>query len=130
VLVRGGKQQATRVTLAAPPETPARQITPLRGQSILNGVTVANLSPAYAQELGIGLPEKGVVVVELAGGAPAVQLGLRPGDLIESVGTTAVRSVGDVVAAAARGALSLRWSRDGQSTECGIVAGGQLVCRR
>ena len=130
VLVRAGKEQPVKVTLAAPPETPARQITPLRGQTILNGVTVANLSPAYAQELGLGLPEKGVVVVEIAGSAPVAQLGLRPGDLIESAGGSAVHSVSDIAAQAARGALSLRWSRDGQSTECGVVGGGELVCRR
>jgi serine protease Do len=130
VLYRAGREEQVKVTLAAPPENPPRQITPLRGQTILNGVTVANLSPAYAQELGIGLPEKGVVVVELAGGAPAARVGLRPGDLVETVGGTAVRSVGDVAALAAKGALSVRWSRDGQSTECGVVNGGQLVCRR
>ncbi len=130
VVFRAGREQTVRVTLAAPPEVPARQLTPVRGQTILNGVTVANLSPAYAQELGIGLPEKGVVVVEVAGGAPAARLGLRPGDLIETVGGTAVRTVADVTAAAAKGALGVRWSRNGQSAECGVVNGGQLVCRR
>jgi serine protease Do len=130
MLYRAGREQQVKVTLATPPENPLRQLTPLRGQTILNGVTVANLSPAFAQELGVGLPEKGVVVVELAGGAPAAQIGLRPGDLIEAVGGTAVRSVGDVTALASRGALSVRWSRDGQSTECGVVNGGQLACRR
>ncbi len=130
VVFRAGREQTVRVTLAAPPEVPARQLTPLRGQTILNGVTVANLSPAYAQELGIGLPEKGVVVVEIANSAPAARLGLRPGDLIETVGGTAVTSVADVAAAAAKGALGVRWNRNGQSTECGVAGGGQLVCRR
>ena len=118
------------MTLGTPPETPARQVTPLKGQTILNGVTVANLSPAYAQELGIGLPEKGVVVVELAGTAPAARLGLRPGDLIETVGGKPVESVAQVAALAAGGALSVRFNRAGQSTECGVAGGGQLVCRR
>jgi serine protease Do len=130
VLYRAGREEQVRVTLATPPETPLRQLTPLRGQTILNGVTVANLSPAYAQELGIGLPEKGVVVVQLASGAPAARIGLRPGDLIESVGGTAVRSVSDVAELSSKGALSVRWSRDGQSTECGVVNGGQFACRR
>ncbi len=128
VLMRGGKQQHVSVTLATPPENPPRQLTPIAGQSILTGVTVANLSPAYAQELGVGLPEEGVVVVEMQGNALAVRLGLRPGDLIESVGGQPVRTVGDVAALAAKGAASLRYNHSGQRTECG-VANGQLLCR-
>ena len=129
VLVRGGREQRVVVTLALPPETPTRQLTPIGGRSILAGVTVANLSPALAQELGSGLPEHGVVVVRLGNGAPAAQIGLRPGDIIENLGGSPVRNVADVAALAARGAASIRWSRGGASTECG-VSGGQLVCRR
>ena len=128
VLMRAGKQQRVAVTLATPPETPARQLTPIAGQSILTGVTVANLSPAYAQELGAGLPEQGVVVVEMQAASLAARLGLRPGNLIEAVGGQPVRSVSDVVAQTARGAVSVRFNHDGQRTECG-VANGQLACR-
>ena len=130
VLVRGGKQQRTSVTLASPPETPLRQLTPIRGQSILAGVTIANLSPAYAQELGVGLPEQGVVVVEILGAAPAARLGfLKPGDLIEAVGGQPVRSVADVVAQASRNAVSLRFNRAGQRAECGVTSTGQFGCK-
>ena len=129
VLVRGGREQAVSVMVAAPPETPARALMAIAGRSILTGVTVGNLSPAYAQELGRGLPDAGVVVAEMLRGAPAAQLGLRPGDVIETVGGVVVRSVADVVAQAARGAVGVRWKRDGQSTECGAV-NGQLACRR
>ena len=129
VLVRGGRESHVGVTLASPPETPARAVTPIGGQSILTGVTVANLSPAFAQELGHGLPERGVVVVQVVANAPAAQIGLRPGDIIESVGGNPVRSVGDVAAQAARGAVSVRWNRAGTITECGVDA-GRLVCRR
>ena len=128
VLMRAGKEQQVSVTLAAPPENPPRQITPIAGQTILNGVTVANLSPAYAQELGAGLPEQGVVVVQMEAGSLAARLGLRPGYLIESVGGQPVRNVADVVALSAKGAASVRFNRDGQRTECG-VSNGQLVCR-
>jgi serine protease Do len=129
-LVRAGKEERASVVLAAPPETPARQLTPIAGQSILTGVTVANLSPAYAQELGVGLPEQGVVVVDIQGAAPAARLGfLKPGDLIESFGGQQVKSVADVVAAAARGATGIRFLRGGQSIECGVTATGQFGCR-
>ncbi len=129
VLMRGGAPRTVTVTLIAPPETPARQITQLAGNSILTGVTVANLSPAYARELGAGLPEQGVVIVEMARAAPAVQLGLRPGDLIEAVGGKPVARVADVAAAVQAGAMSVRFNRAGQRAECGIVSGGQFSCR-
>ncbi len=129
VLVRGGREQHVAVTLAAPPETPPRQLTPIRGESILTGVTVANLSPAYAQELGVGLPEQGVVVVEIIAAAPAARLGfLKPGDLIEALGGKPVRSVADVAGNAA-GATALRFNRGGQRAECGLTANGQFGCR-
>ncbi len=130
LLVRGGTERAVQVTLAPPPETPPRQITPITGRSILAGVTVANLSPAYAQELGVGLPEQGVVVVEIAGAAPAARLGfLKPGDLIEAVGGQPTRTVADVVRQVAAGATSLRFNRSGQSAECGLTASGTFACR-
>ena len=129
-LVRGGKEQRVTVTLAPPPETPLRQLTPIAARSILAGVTIANLSPAYAQELGVGLPEQGVVVVEMLGAAPAARLGfLKPGDLIEAVGGQPVRSVADVVAMTAKNTTSLRLNRAGQRAECGVTANGQFGCR-
>jgi serine protease Do len=129
-LIRAGKAETVKVTLAAPPEVPARQITPITGRSILTGVTIANLSPAYAQELGIGLPEAGVVVVEIKGGAPAARLGfLKPGDLIEAVGGKPVNTVAQAVALADQGATSLRFNRNGQRAECGITPQGQFGCR-
>ncbi len=128
-LIRGGKERTVSVTLAAPPEKPLRQLTAIHGQSVLAGVTVANLSPAYAQELGVGLPEHGVVVVGILGAAPAARLGfLKPGDLIETIGGQPVASVADVVALTARGATSLRFSRGGQRAECGVTTAGQFAC--
>ncbi len=129
-LMRGGKQERVEVTLANPPEIPARALTPITGRSVLAGVTVANLSPAYAQELGAGLPEAGVVVVTILGDAPAARLGfLKPGDLIEAVGGQPVKSVRDVVVQAATGTTGLRFNRGGQRAECGATSTGQFGCR-
>ena len=126
-LVRDGKEQQVRVTLAAPPETPPRQITPITGRGILAGVTVANLSPAYAQELGAGLPEKGVVVVQIAGGAPAARFGyLKPGDIIETLNGEPVRRVEDVTSRL--DASRIGFNRAGQRAECGLTARG-FACR-
>jgi serine protease Do len=114
--------------LAPPPENPPRSITRLAGRSILNGVTVANLSPAYAQELGAGLPEQGVVVVAIEANAPAVRF-LRPGALLESVGGQPVRSVADVIRQSNAGALLVRFAMGEQRAECGVNNQGGISCR-
>ncbi|MEI6486599.1 MAG: Do family serine endopeptidase [Sphingomonadales bacterium] len=116
------------VTLAAPPESPPRNLTRLAGRSILTGVTIANLSPAYAQELGAGLPEQGVVVVAIDGNAPAARF-LRPGALIETVGGQPVKSVADVSRLAGGGALVVRFALGEQRAECGVNTMGGLSCR-
>ena len=129
-LLRAGKVETALMTLAKPPETPARTLTRIGGDNLLSGVTVGNLSPAFAQEIGAGLPERGVVVTEIAPGAPVAQLGLlKVGDLIEAVNGTIVHSVGDVGTAVRAGTPSVRFNRGGQRAECGLVAGGQIACR-
>jgi serine protease Do len=127
-LWRDGAERQVPVTLAAPPENPPRSITRLAGRSILNGVTVANLSPAYAQELGAGLPEQGVVVVAIEANAPAVRF-LRPGALLESVGGQPVRSVADVIRQSNAGALAVRFAIGEQRAECGVNNAGGISCR-
>ncbi|WP_313669303.1 Do family serine endopeptidase [Sandarakinorhabdus sp.] len=127
-LWRDGAERQVPVTLAPPPENPPRSITRLASRSILNGVTVANLSPAYAQELGAGLPEQGVVVVAIEANAPAARF-LRPGALLESVGGQPVRSVADVVRLSNAGALLVRFAIGEQRAECGVNNAGGISCR-
>lgn len=128
-VLRAGDRRTFAMTLASPPETPARSLTRISGDNLLTGVTVANLSPAFAQEIGAGLPEKGVVVFEIAGTAPAARFGfLKPGDLIEAVNGQPVRTAADVARAAQTGVPSVRFNRGGQRAICGVT-GGQLACQ-
>jgi serine protease Do len=119
---------AVPVTLAPPPENPPRSITRISARSILAGVTVANLSPAYAQELGAGLPEAGVVVVAIEATAPAARF-LRPGALLETLGGQPVKTVADVTRLAGTGALIVRFAVGEQRAECGVNNVGGLSCR-
>lgn len=133
-VLRGGRGQMIRATLAAPPEVPPRQLTQLPPGSVLGGVSVANLSPALAQELGAGLPERGVVVVEVDQRAPLARFGApRPGDLIESVNGRPVERVADVVEAtraAQGGAVQFTLNRSGQRAECIFQPPGRFGCRQ
>ncbi|MCU0891011.1 MAG: Do family serine endopeptidase [Sandarakinorhabdus sp.] len=128
VIWRDGAERRVSVTLAAPPENPPRSITRIDSRSILTGVTVANLSPAYAQELGAGLPEQGVVVVSIDAAAPAARF-LRPGALVEMLGGQQVRTVADVVRLSQGGALTVRFAIGDQRAECGVNTAGGLSCR-
>ena len=131
-LVRDGRARNVPVRLVAPPETPPREMTQLGNGSILAGVTIANLSPALAQELGGGLPDRGVIVTAVAPGAPAQQYGfLAAGDLIETVGGEPVATVSGVRRgiAAGGGALDFRVNRGGQRAECAFRPPAQFACR-
>ena len=127
-LIRGGATQNVRLKLAPPPETPPRALTRIGGQNLLSGITVGNLSPAFAQEIGAGLPEKGVVVVQVAAGAPASQLGfLQPGDIIEALNGQPVANAAAVLQLAPD-VTTVRFNRAGQRTECAYRQ-GQFFCR-
>ena len=70
------------MALIRAPEEPPRNTTLLRGAHPLAGATVANLSPAVAEELGLGTSPAGVVVLDVAERSPAWRLRLRAGDRI------------------------------------------------
>ena len=92
-----GQEETLPVSLLAPPETPPRDLTPVRGNSPLAGATVANLSPALIDELGQpSLPPRGVVVNDVRRGSPAQALRLNPGDVLVRINDHEIKTVEDV----------------------------------
>jgi Do/DeqQ family serine protease len=130
-VIRDGKPVTLNVALIAPPETPARSETIVR-QSIFTGAKVANLSPAVQAELGLPLPDRGVVVLETAQGSPAQQINLQPGDVIAAVNGQRVESVQALqpALAAAGNAVTFVIQRSGRAIECGFQPGRGLFCRQ
>jgi S1-C subfamily serine protease len=94
-VARQGRTEAVPVTLIAPPENPPRDVTPMRGQNPLSGATLANLSPALIEELGIDLPPRGVIVTEIRRGSQAANLRLQPGDVLTRINDRDIRTVED-----------------------------------
>ncbi len=93
-LYRKGKKLSAVISLISPPEDPPRDMRDLRGPHPLSGSTVANLSPAVTEELGIQDDTKtGVVVVKVERSSNAGRLGLRRGDIIVGVNQEKISSV-------------------------------------
>lgn len=98
---RKGKENLATVTMVAPPETPPRDQTTFQKNGPLNGLTLANLSPAVAEEIGYdGDEEQGVIVMD-AGQSTAYGARIfRTGDLLLSINGETIKSVADVKALA------------------------------
>ncbi len=92
-LWRSGARREVVATIAAPPEQPPRQLTTLTGRHPLSGAVIANLNPAFADELGLDPTQHGVVVTTLRNGSVAERLGIEPGDMLVSINKRPVESV-------------------------------------
>ncbi|MCH2546453.1 MAG: Do family serine endopeptidase [Alphaproteobacteria bacterium] len=86
-IFRRGRMEEAKVDMVAPPETPPRDVRILRGAHPFNGLRVANLSPALANELDLNMIEKGVVVIGDSGNRF-----LKPKDIIIQVESEEINS--------------------------------------
>lgn len=91
--LRNGDAKTTGMRLASPPADPAPDETLLEGRQPLSGATVANLSPAFNEELGFDTMLTGVVVTAVERGGAASRMGFRRGDVLISVEGEEIESV-------------------------------------
>lgn len=94
-VVRGGQKVALTMDLIAPPEDPPREQTTITGRNPLSGATIANVSPAIVEEMGLRGIEQGVIVVGVNAGN-AANVGIRAGDIIVSINGETVKNVKSV----------------------------------
>jgi Do/DeqQ family serine protease len=115
---RNGRERDLELEAAAPPEIPARDQSLIEGNNPFAGAEVGNLSPAFNEELGFDLFQRGVIVLAVHRGSSAEYFGFQPGDLIEEVNGEPIGVVKDLVNAAADAegarALSLVLNRGGR----------------
>jgi serine protease Do len=90
---RRGREQHLIVDLVAAPENPPSEVTELSGAHPFSGATVANMSPALADELGMNDFEAGVIILQVRRGSAADRLRFRPGDMVASVNSGEIESV-------------------------------------
>jgi serine protease Do len=79
---RKGEERALTLPIRTAPEDPPRSTVELTGSQPLAGATVANLSPALAEELGLESSYSGVVITAVKPRSPAQRIGLQAGDRV------------------------------------------------
>ena len=103
-LLRDGRPQRVRARIDAPPASPSRDERLVDGPNPLRGATVANLSPAVADELGVDpFGGRGVVVVK-AGRNYAAAAGFQTGDIIREINGERISDTRQLDATLDRGA--------------------------
>jgi Do/DeqQ family serine protease len=131
-VLREGRNRRIDVLLRQAPEVPQRDVTRFDGRHPFQGVTMGNLSPRYAAELGLDPMASGVIVLQVDRRSPAARRQfVRPGDVILSLNGADIEVVDDLE-------LLLRepledyiykLRRRGQVIECGIVGLRSFYCR-
>jgi Do/DeqQ family serine protease len=116
-VVRAGKEMAVTVALEAAPEAPHEELV-IGSPSPFQGAKVSNLSPALADALRIDPSAQGVVIIDVANGSPAQNLGFKRGDVVMSVNNAKIGKTADLQRAT--GQQSRRWSIT-------IMRGGQQM---
>jgi serine protease Do len=93
-ILRDGERQTVTVDIGrlATEEAPVAEVAPPVAPETLLGAEVAALSPELRGRFDLDDAVQGVVVVRIVGDGPALERGLRAGDVIQRVGTTEVRS--------------------------------------
>ncbi|MDR3422108.1 MAG: Do family serine endopeptidase [Xanthobacteraceae bacterium] len=94
-LLRQGRETTVTVGLQSAPDTPREEIE-ISARSPFLGATVANLSPALAEELRLDSQSRGVVIVKVADGSAAQSIGFRKGDIVVSVNNQKIEKPADL----------------------------------
>lgn len=93
---RKGREIVVPVKLMAAPETKPREATKISGRTPFAGATLANLSPAVAEDVSMDADAEGVVIVSVDDRTTAQEIGLQKGDIVLAVNGQKIQSPRDV----------------------------------
>jgi Do/DeqQ family serine protease len=116
-VARQGRNFVVPINLEPLPDTPRDELE-IRARSPFLGATVANLSPALADELQLDPQSEGVVITSISDGSTAQGIGFRKGDIVISVNNQKITKSADLERAAGTG---------GHQWRVTIVRGGQQI---
>ena len=123
VVSRSGKTSDLTLKLMNAPEVPAREQLEVQNDSPFSGMTIVNLSPAVAEDMGLARARNGVVVTEVEDSSNAAMTGFQKGDVILSINNEKAGSTKDVARLTAGGGHTywrLRLERGGHVMETEI----------
>ena len=116
-ILRQGRSMVLPIALQGLPDTP-RQEVQIKTRSPFSGATVANLSPALADELRLDAQTEGVVITEVADGSAAQSVGFQKGDVVMTVNNQKIGRPAD---------LERVTSAGGRQWRITILRGGQQI---
>jgi serine protease Do len=97
-IIRKGDEITKEIIMTAPVEIPARDIRKISsGNNPFAGVTIANLSPALCEELGLDLSEQGVIVMAVDEESFASRYGILKNDHILAVNNDKITSTSQLI---------------------------------
>jgi len=94
-IVRQGHNLVLPIALQSLPDTPREEVE-IKARSPFLGATVANLSPALADELRLDPQTEGVVITSVADGSTAQSIGFQKGDVVVSVNNEKIAKPADL----------------------------------
>src|ERR1700728_3215422 len=110
-LIRQGKETVVSLPLQGLPDTPRDEVV-IKSRSPFLGATVANLSPALADEMRLEPQAEGVVITGVADGSAAQSVGVQKGDVVVSVNGQNIAKSSDLDRIANAGSRSWRITID------------------
>jgi Do/DeqQ family serine protease len=116
-VLRQGHEVVLPMALQGLPDEPRQQVE-IKARSPFMGVTVANLSPALADELRLDSQTEGVVITDVADGSAAQSVGFQKGDVVVSVNNQKIAQPADLERVAGAG---------GRQWRITILRGGQQI---
>jgi Do/DeqQ family serine protease len=116
-ILRQGRSMTLPIALQSLPDTP-RQEVQIKARSPFSGATVANLSPALADELRLDAQTEGVVITAVADGSAAQSVGFQKGDVVVTVNNEKINRSADLERATSAG---------GRQWRITILRGGQQI---
>jgi S1-C subfamily serine protease len=123
-VISNGRQRLVRTALAPPPGTAKAELIQISGNNPFNGTQMAEVSPAFAEELGLD-PfkfENGMMIYSMQPRSFARRVGFQPGDIVREINGVSIRNRREFEAALQRaesgdGAWRLAIERNGERIE-------------
>ncbi|HKS90197.1 MAG TPA: DegQ family serine endoprotease [Stellaceae bacterium] len=125
-VLRAGKTMTLTPTIAQMPENLEQmaQVPAAERETAALGLSLSAISPELRSKYSIPKDVTGVVVSKVAGDSAAAELGIRAGDVIESIDQkpagTPTQAASELQQAAAKGSILLLLNRQGRSQFVGL----------